>query len=122
MAQVTSFKQLRTWQEAHKLVLEIYEVTKVFPKEESYGLTSQLRRAAVSIPSNIAEGMGRQSTKEFIRYNIQARGSIQEVLYQLLLCKDLGYLMDQDYTDLAFRYDGLNVGINKHINSLLEKS
>lgn len=89
---IKSFQDLNIWQEAHRLALEVYRITKLFPKEEIYGLISQLRRAAISIPSNIAEGMGRNTTKELLNFIYNARGSLSEVLYYLILSKDLGYI------------------------------
>lgn len=115
---VRSFRDLRTWNEAHLLTLEVYKITSDFPPDERYGLTNQLRRASVSIPSNIAEGMGRASTADVIRFFIQARGSVQEVSYQLLLAKDLGYCMSKLAEGLIDRYNGLNAGINAHIERL----
>jgi four helix bundle protein len=89
---IKSFQDLNIWREAHQLTLEIYKITKEFPKEEVYGLISQLRRAAISIPSNIAEGMGRKSTKELLNFIYNARGSLSELIYYLILAKDLGYI------------------------------
>lgn len=84
-----NYKNLRVWEDAHALVLEIYNATRSFPNDERYGLTSQIRRAAVSIPSNIAEGTGRGSDADFARFVQFAVGSISEVDYQLLLARDL---------------------------------
>lgn len=118
MESVKSFTDLRTWQEAHSLTLEIYRLTALFPKTETYGLVSQLRRAVSSIPTNIAEGMGRASTKDFIRFLMHSRGSSQEVLYQILLAKDLGYIQEDVHATLSVRLNGLAAGINAHIASL----
>jgi four helix bundle protein len=115
---IKSFLDLRSWQESHKLALEIYGLTNQFPEEERYGLISQMRRAAVSVPSNIAEGMGRSGSKELIRFMINARGSIQELLYQILLAKDLGFIGQDEYDNLTKRFNGLNAGLNAHISSL----
>ncbi len=87
------FKNLRVWQDAHAFALHLYTASRVFPPEERFGLTSQLRRAAVSIPSNIAEGSGR-SDADFARFLHIALGSASEAEYQLLLARDLGYLSD----------------------------
>lgn len=118
MGEVKSFSDLRTWQEGHRLVIEIYRVTKGWPVEERYGLTSQIRRAAVSVPSNIAEGMGRGSAKDLIRFLINARGSSQEVIYQLILAKELQYLSLDEQSNLVNRYHGLTAGLNAHISHL----
>ena len=87
-----SYKDLVVWQKAMDLVTEIYRSTSTFPRQEQFGLTSQLRRAAVSIPSNIAEGQGRLSEKEFRYFLGQARGSLMEVETQIQIAQNLGYL------------------------------
>ena len=84
------FRNLLVWQKSHEMVLQVYRISRDFPREELYGLTSQLRRAAVSIPSNIAEGCSRGSDADFGRFLIIALGSSSEVEYQLLLARDLG--------------------------------
>ena|SRR3989344_7514072 len=94
---IKSFKELRVWQKAHELVLLIYKLTSEFPAEEKFGLTSQLRRAAVSIASNIAEGFKRTSNKVSENFYDIADGSIEEVKYQLLLSKDLKYIAEDDH-------------------------
>ena len=95
-----NYKNLRVWEDAHALVLEIYNATRSFPNDERYGLTSQIRRAAVSIPSNIAEGTGRGSDADFARFVQFAVGSISEVDYQLLLARDLNYVSTEAYAAL----------------------
>ena len=85
-----SFQDLNVWQKAMKLVREVYELTAQLPKEEKYGIVSQLRRASVSVPSNIAEGHGRSSKRDFSRFLSIALGSLREVQTLLLLCDDLG--------------------------------
>jgi four helix bundle protein len=87
-----SYRDLIAWQKAMELVTEIYKVTRDFPREEIYGLTSQIRRAAVSIPSNIAEGQSRLSRLEFKNFLSHARGSLVEVETQLLIARNLGYI------------------------------
>ena len=87
-----SYKELKVWQRSYQLCLEIYKITKGFPDEEKYGLTSQLRRAAVSVPSNISEGYGRKTTPEYIQFLYIAYGSICEIETQILLSGDLGYI------------------------------
>lgn len=86
--------ELIAWQESMALVKEIYKVTQGFPKEETYGLVSQMRRAAVSVPSNISEGAARGSQKEFVQFLIIARGSLSELETQLLLSRDLGFMKE----------------------------
>jgi four helix bundle protein len=92
--------KLIVWQKSHELVLKVYGITKNFPKDEMYGLTSQIRRAAVSIPSNIVEGKGRGSNKEYKRFLLIARGSLEETKYQLLLAKDLKYVGEEKYKEV----------------------
>jgi four helix bundle protein len=91
-----SYKDLVAWQRAMEMVTKIYRATASFPKEEHFGLTSQLRRAAVSIPSNIAEGQGRLSHKDFRHFLGQARGSLMEVETQLQIARNLAYLNDSE--------------------------
>src|SRR5258708_1498266 len=93
---IKSYRDLETWQTAMGLVAQIYRVTKIFPKDELYSLTSQLRRAAVSVPSNIAEGQGRDSTKEFLHHLSIAHGSLCEVETQLLIAQRLEYLSGEE--------------------------
>lgn len=92
--------KLIVWQKSHELVLKIYEITKSFPREEQFGLTSQIRRAAVSIPSNIVEGKARGYNKEYIRFLLIARGSLEETKYQLLLSKELNYIDEAIYDEV----------------------
>jgi len=89
-------RDLVVWQKAMDLVTEIYRVTRGFPKDELYGLTSQLRRAAISVPSNLAEGHGRNSRKEFHHFLGQARGSLTELETQLEIARNLGYLKEHE--------------------------
>jgi four helix bundle protein len=88
---LTTHKDLQVWKAAMDLVTEVYSVTNCFPREETYGLTSQIRRAAISIPSNIAEGAARQSRKEFVQFDHVASGSIAELETHLLLAARLGF-------------------------------
>ncbi len=111
---VKSYQELETWQVAMKLVAEVYRVTKDFPREEIYGLTNQLRRAAVSVPSNIAEGQGRDSTKEFLHHLAIARGSLYEAETQLLIAKQLEYLKQPDADSLS----AMIASIGRLINGL----
>lgn len=95
------FRQLSIWQRSHQLTLAVYKLTKGFPKDELYGLTSQLRRATASIPANIAEGCGSDSEAELKRFLDIAHGSAAEADYHMLLAHELGYLTTSDYTPLA---------------------
>jgi four helix bundle protein len=98
---VKDFKELIVWQKAHTLALEIYRVTKTFPKDELYGLVSQMRRCATSVPSNIAEGCGRRSgDTELNRFLEIALGSATELEYQCFLAKDLGFVDEETHLQL----------------------
>ena len=94
------FRQLKVWEKSHQLALGIYKVTKEFPKEELYGLTSQIRRASMSIPTNIAEGCGRNTDADFARFLQMAMGSASETEYQLILAHDLDFLPKESYEQL----------------------
>jgi four helix bundle protein len=96
----------------------VYRITKNFPKEEQFGITSQIRRSASSVAANIAEGKGRKTTKDFIRFLIIARGSNEETKYFLMLGKDLQYLNENTYSELAENADHIGRMINKLIYSL----
>jgi len=87
-----NYRKLNVWNKAHKLALDVYQTTGAFPADERFGLTSQMRRAAVSIPSNIAEGYGRSSERDFGRFLYIASGSVCELECQFLLARDLGYI------------------------------
>jgi len=115
LAKLTHFEQLEVWQEAHELVLTVYRVTKQFPTEERYGLVSQMRRAAVSIPANIAEGFKRRGLQDKIRFYNTAEGSLEELKYFLILAKDLAYL--QSNKDLVFRAETVGRLLNGLITS-----
>jgi four helix bundle protein len=95
------YRKLKVWEKAHQLVLTTYRATKDFPKDELYGVTSQLRRAATSISANIVEGSGRKTRPDFARFLTISLGSTNEVEYFLLLSKDLQYLSEAHYTQLT---------------------
>src|SRR5215475_15845516 len=99
----SSFQGLRVWQEAVALTVEIYRITTGFPKHELYGLSQQMRRAAVSVPSNIAEGKGHYSDKEFLHFLFHARGSLQELQTQIAIAKELQYFSREEGTSLEER-------------------
>jgi four helix bundle protein len=101
MVEVRGFKGLKVWERSHRLVLGVYNAIGEFPREETYGLTAQLRRCTVSIPANIADGCGRSGEAELGRSMIVAMGSASELEYHLLLARDLGYLGAQDYQELS---------------------
>ena len=114
---VQHYKELIVWQKAMDLVCLIYEVTKAFPKDELYGLTNQLRRAIVSVPSNIAEGQARKSTPEFKNFLSYARGSMAEVETQLLVALRLNYLRESQLREIMAIHDE----VSKMIPALMSK-
>src|SRR5437762_11101884 len=95
------FRNLRFWEKSHQLTLSLYKLTVSFPREETYGLTAQIRRAASSIPANLAEGCGRAGDAELGRYCVIARGSASELEYHLLLACDLKLIKPRDYVPLS---------------------
>jgi four helix bundle protein len=118
MSSMGSFRDLRVWQEGMKLACEVYRDTANFPKPELYGLTQQIRRAAVSIPSNVAEGKGRHSDKEFAHFVFNARGSLLELETQLILAEDLEYLSAADARRLLAMAECVGRALTGLINSL----
>jgi four helix bundle protein len=98
---VQDFRDLKVWQKAHELTLAVYRVTARFPREELYGIVSQLRRAAASVPANLAEGRCRRSDRDFGRFVSIALGSASETEYHLLLARDLGFIQAEPYAGLA---------------------
>ncbi|MEK7508228.1 MAG: four helix bundle protein [Patescibacteria group bacterium] len=115
---IRSFTDLDAWKEGHKLVLMIYKVTKDFPKEEMFGLVSQVRRCAVSITSNIAEGFSRWSYKEKAQFYSIALGSVTELQSQLLIARDVGYVSNEKFNEIAER----TIKVHKIINGLIKSS
>ena len=113
---IKSFTNLNAWKTGHSLVVDIYELTKKFPKEELFGLTNQIRRAAVSITSNIAEGFSRQSLKEKAQFYSMYLGSLTEVQNQLLISRDVQYLNKESFDKIAER----TVIISKLLNGLIK--
>lgn len=111
------FRNLVVWQKAHQLTLAVYRVTDAFPKEEMYGLTSQMRRSASSIPTNLAEGSGRDGDTEFARFAQIAMGSATELEYQLLLAHDLKFLSHDDYQQL----DNNLTEVKRMLNAFIRK-
>lgn len=109
-----SFKDLRVWQEAMKFAVEVYRVTGQFPKHEVYGLCQQLRRAAVSVPSNIAEGKEHRSDREFGNFLLHARGSLLEAQTQLMIAKELQYMSGEDAGRILASADAIGRSLNSH--------
>ncbi len=115
---IKSFTDLKAWQENHKLVVLIYKITKNFPKEETYSLVDQMKRASTSITSNIAEGFGRQTYKDKVHFYYQAQGSLIELKNQIIVSLDVGYLSKENFGDLMFQAD---IG-HKLLQGLITKS
>jgi len=111
-----NFKELIVWQKAHQFVLGIYRFTKEFPADERFGLTSQIRRAAVSVPANIAEGFPKRGANDKVRFYNIAQGSLEEVHYYLILAKDLGY---GDSSVLIGLYDEVGRLLNGYISAIV---
>jgi four helix bundle protein len=115
---IKSFTDLDAWKEGHRLVLMIYEITKSFPKEEIFGLVSQMRRCVVSITSNVAEGFSRQSYKEKAQFYSVAQGSVTELQNQLLIAKDVGLIAKEKFNEIAAQ----SIKVHKIINGLIKSS
>ena len=113
----TEYKELAAWQRAMDLVREVYRCTRNFPRDEVFGITSQMRRAAVSVPSNIAEGKGRYSRKELIQFLYKARGSLMELETQILIARDLNYL--DEFTSRSLSTHTLEV--TRILNGLIKR-
>jgi four helix bundle protein len=116
-----NYKELTVWQKSYQLCLEIYRLTKLFPDDERYGLTSQIRRAAVSIPSNIAEGYGRKTTPEYIHSLFIAYGSICELETQILLSIDLSYIAAENMNKIQMDIGDIERMLKALIKSLENK-
>jgi len=116
-----NYEELSVFKESHKFVLAIYKITETFPNEEKFRLVDQLIRASYSIPSNIAEGNSRNTTKDYINFLYNARGSANEIKYFLLLSKDLGYISMERYLELKTKIEDIIKMLNGLINSLKGK-
>jgi four helix bundle protein len=115
---VRDFRKQKVWEKSHSLTLEIYKVTESFPREELYGLTSQMRRACASIPANIAEGSGKDGDADFARFLQISRGSASELEYHLLLAHDLGFLGNEDCQQLSKETNELKQMLTNFIKKL----
>lgn len=118
MEKIHSFTDLNVWKKGHEMVIKIYDLTKAFPQEEIFGLTNQLRRASVSVTSNIAEGFSRTSYKEKAQFYATALGSLTEIQNQILIAKDVGYMPKNSFEELA----ETTVTTSKLLNGLLKKT
>jgi len=117
-APIKSYRDLGVWQKSRSLVKRIYLLTKTFPKDEAFGLTSQLRRASISVPSNIAEGKSRRATKDYMRFLDIAYGSVAEIETQLFISCDLGYVAEKKIAQLLEDYGEVGRMLNGLISSL----
>ena len=122
MAHMKDFRDLKVWQKAHQLVLAVYKVTRSFPGDERFGLTSQLRRSIVSIASNISEGCGRSSDRELARFLDISAGSSSETEYQLLLARDLGYIDQEQHHVLTTQVNEVRRMLHSFIQKLKAES
>jgi four helix bundle protein len=113
---IRSFADLNSWKEGHELAVEIYKITEYFPAKEQFGLTSQLRRAAVSVTSNIAEGFSRETAKDKIRFYFMSKGSLTEIQSQLAIARDIGYLEINDFNNAALK----TITVNKLISGMIK--
>ncbi len=121
MEKVRIFEDLEVWQRSHSLVVSLYKITKDFPKEELYGITSQIRRSGVSIPNNIAEGFGRYTTKDLIHFLIQSGGSLHELKYLVMLSHDLDYINPVQKKKVIIEINEIGMMLNGLINSLRKR-
>lgn len=112
MAYTFSFEKLNVWVNSKELVTKIYKLTRNFPDEEKFGLTNQLRRASISIASNLAEGTSRQTNKDKAHFSTMAFSSLMEVLNQLIIAKDLNYISDSDYKNLRTHIEKISNMLN----------
>ena len=117
-----SYKDLIAWQKAKRLAVEVYKISKAFPRDEIYGLTSQARRAAVSVASNIAEGQGRTTKGEFIQFLGHARGSLLELQTQMEIALELKYITTTNFEELESLSNDVRALLNRLIESLQSKA
>ncbi len=113
-----SFEDLLVWQKAHAFVLDVYKTTKEFPKEELYGLTSQFRNSARSVPSNIAEGYKKRGKADKLRFFNIAQGSLKESRYYVILSRDLGYINQEKYLELLKQVIDITQLLNSYCNAI----
>jgi len=117
-----NWKRLKVWEKAHSLVIKIYRVTKDFPQDERYRLIDQICRSVISIPTNIVEGQSRNTTKEYLQFLYNARGSLEETRYHLLLARDLRYLTLDRYEGIEEKCKEVSLMLNSLIKSLKKKT
>ncbi len=115
---ISSFEDLKVWEKAHETTILVYKMTKAFPSDEKFGIISQLRRATLSIQTNIAEGSGRRTTKDFIGFIYIAIGSLQEVRSLLRVSRDLSYISNNDFKLIYDKLMSILMMLNKMVSSL----
>ena len=118
MEKINDYKDLLVWKKSMNLVIDVYDTTRQLPKDEIYGISNQMRRAAVSIPSNIAEGYGRQTPKSYVHFLTVARGSIYELETQLLICKKIHQISSETIKDLLTTISEIKKMLTTLINRL----
>jgi len=119
---IKSFEDIIVWQKAHRLTLKIYKLTSIFPRSETFGLISQLKRSSSSIAANIVEGFYRNTTKELLSFLYNARGSLGETLYHLKLASDLNYINKKEYDELKSEIEIISKQLNAWIRSLKNRA
>lgn len=119
---IKRFTDLSAWQEAHKLVLAVYKTTEFFPSKETYSLIDQMRRSAISITSNIAEGFSRQGIREKLQFYFTAKGSLSELQSQMLIARDVGYLEESKFTEIESQAETSGKLLTGLVKSLKAKS
>ena len=118
---ISTYKDLIVWQKSIALVISVYSLTKKFPNDEKFGIVAQINRAIVSIPNNIAEGWGRESSKNYVQFLRIARGSLMEIETLILISKNLDYINEQDYIDLTKQIDEVGKILHGLIKSVQQK-
>lgn len=122
MSEINSYRDLDVWRQSRQLVKSIYQLSKTFPKEEQFGLTNQLRRAAISVPSNIAEGSGRNHSRDSIQFFFIARGSLYEIETQLIIAADLSFITESDLQEVLEQVTRCKRLLNGFINYFQKQS
>jgi four helix bundle protein len=117
-----NFKELQVWQKSHQMVIEVYRITKLFPSNERFGLTSQIRRSAASVPANTAEGCGRNGDRNFCRFLSIAAGSASETEYHLILVRDLRLPNENDYTNIDQQIKEIKNMLNSFMHKLIPEA
>ncbi|GHV37330.1 four helix bundle protein [Bacteroidia bacterium] len=122
MEKTKTFKELLVWQKSHEFVLKVYKLSKLFPKDELFGLTAQFRRAAVSISANICEGYKKKSNLDKLRFLNIAQGSTEECSYYVILAYDLSYISENQHQELENCLESASILLNKYYNKISENS